>query len=71
MDASFSNLRSYSEVFVKLVHASDTDILHSWDLKVDLTNTTEARFMAIFERVTDDKNTEKVIVLNCNYVLKK
>lgn len=60
MAASFTNLRSYNEILLKLVHISDSETLHSWDLKVDLSNSTEARFLAIFERVTDDKNTEKV-----------
>lgn len=62
MNASFSSLRSSGEILIKLVHISDADILHSWDLTVDLTNMTEARFSAIFERVASDNRTEKVRV---------
>lgn len=60
MDASFSNLRSFSEILIRFEHVSDLETLHSWDLRVDLTNMTEPRFRAIFERVVDNKNTETV-----------
>lgn len=53
-------IRQNSEIFLKLQHISDLETLHSWNLNVNFTNQMEPRFKAIFERVTDDNNTEKV-----------
>lgn len=62
MEATLSNLKSYSEIFIRLAHISDNSTLHIWDLDLDLQNMTEWQFHALFERVNDFKETERVTI---------
>lgn len=66
MEASFTNERSYSEIAMQLVHISELDTLHRWDLTVDLRNLTEIQFKAVFERVCNDKESETVKQITYN-----